>query len=407
MKKRMQGLSRNLYAVVAAVILALAAGVPLVLNGTATAAQVTSRSIEMSNATAGATGVTYKFSFNTISTGSPSIQAIIVDFCDNDPLLADTTCTAPSGFSIASPTVTGQSTTAGCNISTFTVTTGTAAGAHTLELSAASAINVTTTPCAVSFSVTNVTNPNVAANHSFYARMYTYDTKAHADSYTAGGSTGVVDSGGVALSTAALINVTATVEETMTFCVTTATITGTCGGSLTAPSITLGHTVGSATVLTATQVDIAGVNTQLSTNANGGWVVRMKAGNTCTNGGLSSDGGTTCPIIGNILTGNATTLTAGAGAWGMCVNKGANTTVAAAYSDTANSCPATYNATSLYGMDGNNTTGTTSTFGSQVFSGTGAVSNEANTLEFVATAANTTPAGVYLGSESLIATGTF
>ena len=406
MRASVRKLSRGLYAAIAALV-AAAAIAPLFLSGTAYASLITSRNIEMSNATLSATNVTYTVSFNTISTGSPSIQAIIVDFCDNDPILGDTTCTAPGGFSISSPTVSGQSTTAGCNISTFTVTTGTAAGAHTLELSAASAINVTTTPCAISFSVTNVTNPN-SANHSFYARIYTYDTKAHADSYTAGGSTGVVDSGGIALSTSALITVTATVQETMTFCVTTSSITGTCGGALAAPAITLGHAVGSSTVLTATQVDIAGVNTQISTNANGGWVVRMKAGNSCsgssTNGGLSSDGGTTCAIAGKGS--SAGTIVAGDGTWGMCVNKGANTTIDANYADTGSgsNCPSTYNAAADYGMDG---TGTTSTYGDQIFSGSGAVSNEANTLEFVATAANITPAGVYTGSESLIATGTF
>ena len=404
MRAIVRKLSRTFYVFVAAGI-TVAAAMPLALSGTAYASLITSRSIEMSSATLSATNVTYTVSFNTISTGSPSIQAIIVDFCDNDPILGDTTCTAPGGFSIASPTVTGQSTTAGCNISTFTTTTGTAAGAHTLELSAAAAINVTTSPCAVSFSVTNVTNPNTA-NHSFYARIYTYDTKAHADSYVAGGSTGVVDSGGVALSTSALITVTATVQETMTFCVTVSPISGTCGGSLNPPAITLGHAVGSSTVLTASQVDIAGVNTQISTNANSGWVVRMKAGNSCsgssTNGGLSSDGGTTCAIAGNGS--SAATLTTGAGKWGMCVNKGASTTVDANYSDTVNNCPAVYSATSLFGMDGS---GTTSTYGDQVFSGSGAVSNELNVLEFVASAANTTPAGVYTGNESLIATGTF
>lgn len=404
MKKIARTVPRSIYAVVAAVIVAVTTA-PLLLVGTASASLVTSRSIEMSDATASQANVTYTFSFNTISTASPSIQAIIVDFCDNDPILGDTTCTAPGGFSISTPTVTGQSTTAGCNISTFTTTTGTAAGAHTLELSAAAAINVTTSPCAVSFNVTNVTNPNTA-NHSFYARIYTYDTKAHADSYAAGGSAGIVDSGGVALSTAALITVTATVQETMTFCVTISTITGTCGGALAAPAITLGHSVGSSTVLTANQVDIAAVNTQISTNANGGWIVRMKAGNSCsgsaTNGGLSSNGGTVCSIAGEGAA--AGTIVAGAGQWGVCVHTGANTTVDNNYKDTTNSCPAAYNATSEFGMDG---TGTTSTYGDQIFSGTGAVSNEANILEFVATAANTTPAGVYTGNESLIATGTF
>lgn len=405
MRTKLQRLARGLYIAAAVAV----GGVSLLpaLGQTALAAQVTSRNIKMSSATLSNPNTTYTVAFNTISTASPSIQAIVIDFCDTSPLVGDTVCSAPGGFSVSSPTITGQSTTAGCNISTFTVTTGGAADANTLELSAASAINVTTTPCAVSFNITTVTNPN-SANHTFYARIYTYDTKAHADSHVAGGATGVVDSGGVALSTAALITVTATVQEQMTFCVTISTITGTCGGALAAPSITIGH--GSPVVLTASQVDIAdsSVKTQITTNA-GAWVVRMKAGNSCSgtsdNGGLSSTGGTNCSIAGNGS--SAATIAAGAGTWGLCVAKGSNTTLDATYNDSINSCPTSYNASSTYGMDGNSTTGTASTYGDQVLSGAAAVSNELNTFEFVATAANTTPPGVYTGNESLIATGTF
>ncbi len=406
MRTKLQRLVRGLY-IAAAVAVGGVSLLPALRQTAFAVSQVTSRNIKMSSATLSATNTTYAVAFNTISTGSPSIQAIIVDFCDTSPLVGDTTCAAPGGFSVTTPTVSGQSTTAGCNISTFTVTTGTAADANTLELSAASAINVTTTPCAVSFNITTVTNPN-SANHPFYARIYTYDTKAHADSYVPGGSTGIVDDGGVALSTAALISVTATVQEQMTFCVTISVITGTCGGALAAPSITIGH--GSPVVLTSSQVDIAdnSVKTQITTNA-GAWAVRMKAGNTCSgtgnNGGLSSTGGTNCSIAGNSTTG--ATIAAGAGTWGLCIAKGSNTTLVARYNDTINNCPTTWNATSTYGMDGNNSTGTSSTFGDQVMSGAAAVSNELNTFEFVATAANTTPPGVYTGTESLIATGTF
>ena len=404
MKTTMHRVTRGLYVALAVAVSAVAL-LPALAPKALAAGLLTSRSIEMSDATLSHANTTYHVSFNAVTTGSPSIQAIIVDFCDTSPLVDDTTCTAPTGLSVSSPTVANQSTTAGCNISTFTTTTGTAADANTVELSAASAINVTTSPCAISFDITTVTNPSTA-NHSFYARIYTYDTKTDADGYVAGGSAGIVDSGGVALSTAALITVTATVQETMTFCVTISSITGTCGGTLAAPAITLGH--GSPTVLTTSQVDIASVNTQISTNANGGWTVRMKAGNSCSsstyNGGLSSTGGTTCSIAGNGST--AATLVAGAGKWGVCVAKGTNTTVDATYEDTVNNCPAVYSATSIFGMDGNNTTGTASTYGDTIFSGS-PVSNEGNTLRFVASAANTTPAGIYTGSESLIATGVF
>jgi hypothetical protein len=378
---------------------------PMLVPSALAAGLVTSRSVQMSSATLSATNTSYLVTFTPATTAT--VQAIILDFCDNDPLVADTTCTTPGGFSItAAPAVSGQSAGANCNLSTFT-TAAQLNSNRTLELSAAAAVSIN--PSGVcTFTLTTVTNPN-SANHSFYARLYTYNTTVNANSYAAGGSAGIVDNGGIALSTAALIQVTATVQETMTFCVAISAITANCGGALTAPSITLGH--GAPSVLTSSQVDIASsaVNTQLSTNANGGSVVRMKASNTCSgtanNGGLSSTGGTNCGIAGNGAA--AATLAFGAGKWGLCVNKGASTTVASAYNDTVNNCGVAYSATSLYGMDGSNTTGTSSTYGSQIFSEAGAVSNEANVLEFVATAANTTPAGIYTGNESLIATGKY
>lgn len=399
LKAKRQGLFRVNY-LVFTILLAAVGLVPLFSGEAFAAGQVTSRSIQMSSATLSATSVSYKVTFTPAT--SATVQAIIVDFCDNDPLVTDTTCTAPSGFSLtATPAVSGQSSGANCNLSTFT-TAAQLNSNRTLELSAASAVSFSPGGTSCQFTITTVTNPN-SANHSFYARIYTYDTTTHANSYAAGGSTGVVDDGGVALSTAALINITATVQEAMTFCVASASITSNCANAgSNPPNITIGHAVGTSTVITSGAVDISAVFTQLSTNANGGSVVDMKASNTCANGGLSATGGSTCPIAG--VGSSAATIAAGAGQWGMCVNKGSNTTIATNYNDTINNCPVSYNATSKFGMNGTNLT---STFGDQIFSTTGAVNNEANTLEFVATAANTTPAGIYTGSESLIATGTF
>jgi hypothetical protein len=47
------------------------------------------------------------------------------------------------------------------------------------------------------------------------------------------------------------------------------------------------------------------------------------------------------------------------------------------------------------------------TFGSSIISSTGALLSETDSLNFAATATNTTIAGIYTANYSLIATGTF
>ncbi len=369
--------------------------------------QVTSRSIQMSSAIPSNANTSYAVAF-TPASGTP-IQAMAVDFCSNDPLIGDS-CTAPTGFSVGTPTVTGVTVTgqtgggtwAAANVNTN----------RTLTLSNATAQGGTLT--AVSFTLTTATNPSTActtnaAACTFYARIFTFTSTANLSTFTgtANGSysgAAIQDAGGVALATTSTINITAKVQEQLTFCTSGGTITA-CSTTST-PNVSLGH--GSPTaILDASAVDIGLAYTQLSTNAQGGAIIRMKASNSCSsstnNGGLSSNGGALCSIPGKGS--SAGTIVNGTAAFGMCVNKGTNTTVDANYTDSANSCPTgAYNATSTFGMDG---TGLISTYGDQVFSTTGAVSAENNTLVFAATASNTTPAGIYQANESLIATGTF
>ncbi len=167
----------------------------------------------------------------------------------------------------------GQSGAGSCNLSTFT-TIATLNSNRTLELSAASGVAMTAAG-ACTFNITTVTNPN-SANHSFYARVYTFDTTAHASSYSPGVLTNVIDDGGFAMSTASQITITATVQETLTFCVSGALPGAGCSG-LSAPALVIGH--GSPSVITASAVDQTPAYTQTTTNANGGVVVRMKATN--------------------------------------------------------------------------------------------------------------------------------
>jgi hypothetical protein len=398
MKQILRTVRLHIYAVV---VLAVAV-VPLlpILTQSAAAAQVTTRSIQMSSSVPSATNVTYAVKFTLATTSPPNIQGIVLDFCDNDPLVGDTTCTTPAGFSLtASPTVNNLST-GSCVLTAFTTVT-TANSNRTLEFYDNAGAVAETSGGVCTFNVTTVTNPSTA-NHSFYARVYTMDTTTHTTGYAAGTATGSVDSGGFALSTASQITISATVQETLTFCVSGALPGAGCSGTST-PALTIGH--GAPPVITASAVDQAPAYAQTTTNANGGIAVDMKASNTCANGGLSSTGGTVCNIPG--AGSSAVALVAGTAKFGMCVNTATTSSAAsidANYNDSVHNCPSTWVSGVLMGMDGTNLTGT---FGDEIYTYGGPVLNDSITMEFGATASTVTPAGIYAGKEALIATGIF
>lgn len=389
------------------------------LEGTVFAGgQVQSRFVELSDSTPNASSVTYNVSFKPTTTST--VGGIVVDFCADSPIIYSSSCTFPTAFTLGtSVTVSGMS---GFTVNTGWVTTsslqcGAAASNFQVAIltnSTPATPSATTTP--INFQITGVHNPSTTG--SFYARIYTFDTSAD----TTGGytcatgttrgvtssTTGVMDYGGVALSTVTQISITATVQETLTFCVSGGVIGSGCSGTTT-PSLTIG--TGTPAVLT-TAGQASRAYTQLTTNANGGVVVRMKATNACTNGGLTiappdvAGGCASIPGAGASAATFDASASCGSGAacFGMCVIPGASVTADANYNDTINSCPTTYNATSKYGMDGANVTGT---YGDPIYSTAGAVSDDTSSVVFAARAANTTPAGVYQGNEIMIATGTF
>lgn len=398
MKNLHQRFSRLLYAVPALAI-AVAAILP-VFASQASASLITSRSIQMSDSTQGQTAVQYKVSFNSITTGNTG--GIVVDFCDNDPIIGDTTCSLPTGFTLtASPTVSGQSTTAGCSLSTFT-TVGTLNSHQTLTLTAASPVNFTVTPCALSFTINGVTNPTTS-NHPFYARIYTYAAAAGATGYTqanpsAGGA--ILDSGGIALSTASTINVTAKVEEQLSFCVYTGS-TGNCG---TDNGVTLGNTNG-VLLSTGPFVDL---NTKFDVQTN-------------------ASSGASVNVFGNTLTSGANTITAipalaassaGSDQFGMCVNEaaGTNLTPSPNYDGTSTAaCTAGDGLSQTSGTGATGGAGTVqfafrsqaqATYGDPIAS-EAAGSQSTGEVAMIGNVATTQTAGIYTTNLKFIATGTF
>lgn len=411
----MRGYTRFAYAAVALALLAVIL-LPAFVSKAFAYGQVTTRSIEMSNSTTDATGVSYKVSF-TPASGTP-IQDMALDVCSNDPLIGDP-CTKPTNFSVGTPTVTGVTVTGQTGGGTWTASV--ANSNRTLELTNTTAQSGT--PTAVTFTLTTAHNPSTLG--TFYARVFTFATAGNAATWGAANSgdgsstTLVLDAGGVALSTISLITITARVQEQLTFCTNGATITANnCANATTAPNLTIGHANASGTlVLDSSAIDTVSAYTATSTNATSGVIVRMKDTTSTACGGLSANGGTSCAIpAANTGTGSSPagqSFTAGTAAFGVCVLPGsANTTPQAPYDNggTFSNCSATP-AGSQYGLDDTAGPGTgtsaITTYGSPLFSSTGPLNLEGDRLIFAATASNTTPAGTYSVSESLIATGTF
>ncbi|HET8709188.1 MAG TPA: hypothetical protein VFL85_02805, partial [Candidatus Saccharimonadales bacterium] len=289
------GLRRKGY-LAAAAIATLAIGMASVLPGFASAAQVTGRSITMSDSTAGATGTVYALTM----TMPTAVQSMVIDFCAESPIIGSSTCTAPTGMSAASAAYTAVN--PGGNTPVGSGGPGSAPtgwskgtfGASQLKLTASSA---TTAGTKYTFYFTNIKNPT--STGAFYARVYTYTGTTYGG-YTSVSSLGTVqDSGGFALSTANNISVSATVQETLTFCISDVAPGSNCAGT-NPPVVKLG-TGNPVTIDSAAVYDNSAASTsymQISTNAVSGAIVNMKSNYASCNG-LSSDGGTTCGIPGS------------------------------------------------------------------------------------------------------------
>jgi hypothetical protein len=306
--------------------------------------------------------------------------------------------------SVSAPT--GFSTSTGSWVTTSSAQGGAAAGeTQTLFLTNATAQTETGTSTPITFTISGVTNPS--STGTFYARIITFDTDAHATAqYTVSGTTrgttltNLKDSGGVALSTAAAITVTARVMESISFCVYPdvwpiggAAGSGVCGNT---PSLELG--TGSPAVIDSLAVYTGKIKFDLSSNATNGVNVRLK-GNTLTSGA------NTIAAV-NAGGGTAGTITAGTAGFGLQVptttNTGGVTPVGQVKAD------ANYDAASGYGFDTTSVDNVTTTYGDIIANSNSAPLNQITVpVTYGATASITTPAGIYTSNEQMIATGTF
>lgn len=373
-------LDRRVGFFVAAALILLSTAIPAVAG----AAQLTQRSIALSSSSADADNVTYKINF----TSDGAAQAFIVDFCSNSPVIGQA-CTAPTGFSASaadSPTV--------------GFTDVTALDANTIMVEGT--IGATST---IDVDVTGINNPT--ASGVLYARIVTYNLATNADDYASDNlGTGVVDEGGAAISITDTIGVSGAVLESLAFCVSGEAIDKDCDVSGNdAPVIALGETVGDTVALVSTEVSEGTIYTQISTNAVGGAVVRLKSSAAGCGGLIRSSDTGACDIIPALTTG----IVAGEAKFGV---KTANATDSAGADAVGDFQPVTgsgYN-NSTYALnyvDGD-ATGVTSTFGDPFLDTNDAPANNKNVaLTFGASISNSTPAGLYSVDLSLIATGKF
>jgi hypothetical protein len=370
--------------------------------------QLTTRSVQMSDSRIGTTaGATTSFQVN-FKPGSATytVKGIVVDFCNDSPVVGNTTCTLPPGFTAgASPTVTttgavGTVTDLGGTWTASSVNSG-----RTLKITNSTGVSINPANAnPYAFTITNVTNPTALG--SFYARIITYtlDTGDIA-SYAAGseGSTNAKDYGSVALSTANVISITARVPEQLQFCVSggVAPIPSACG-TVTVPNLSLGHPAGAGAVVDNTATDVANAYMQVSTNAQAGVNIRMRNLNTCSTGagGLQRVGAAVCDIPA-VNAGSATTPTTmpfGTAAFGMSLSA-----IAAGFT-----AQAPYSTAGSYGMDTTTVLqNVTSTYGDIIETSAAPSANANSTLTFAATASATTPAGLYQATIVLVCVGQF
>lgn len=331
----------------------------MVVIPNATAAEITSRKVTVSSSAGGATGVTYTAASAALPTSGTAVKSVSATACTT----ASGACSTPSGFSVASATLSSQPTGLGA-ASGWTVDTTTAGSLRVVNAS-----NATTPSGTVSIVWGNVANPT-AANTSYYLRLTTYSDATW---------TTAVDTGTVALSTSNAITVSATVDETLTFCTGTSGITSSSCASATGTSASLGTLSSSSAASTTSQLGI-------STNGNSGYSITV-------NGTTLTHGSNTISALAS-----QTASSAGSEQFGLNLKDNATPNVGAEVAGAGSGT-----ATANYG--------TADQFrfvtGDSVASNATADGFRLYTVSYLANIASTTEAGTYSSALTYIATATF
>lgn len=266
-----QPLSVRVFLAVATLVLGLSAA----LAPLASAGQLVEKSISLSSSSAGAEGVSYSLGFKSVK----AAEALVVDFCSNSPLVGQS-CNAPAGLDVTavSSETLGFSDTVAIDNNTLVATGAIAAGSEV----------------AIKFDGLN----NPTSSGTIYARLVTYDTKAHAQSYQSNSiGAGATDSGSVAMAITDTITFGVQVPETINFCISEQVIAENCSGVV-VPDLQLGaEAEDDSYVLSSDMVSTDQIYTQLSTNALSGAVVRLTSSAAGCGGLLRTSDPSACDIL--------------------------------------------------------------------------------------------------------------
>ena len=274
----MKSIKKSVYLAVTG-ILTVASVLPS-LVGTASAAQITARSVTIGTSQA-STQTSYAFNFTVA--GATAIKSMAFQACTT----ASGTCTTPAGFTITGSTLGSQPTGLGA-ASGWTANTSTAGSLRVLN-----AANATAPSGSQTVTFNNVTNPSTV-NATYFFRMTTYSDAAW---------TTAIDTGTVATSTAGIVTVTASVDETLTFTLATTNVTlGTLSSSTTAS----GTSSMTASTNAATGYNITVSGNTLTSGAN--QITAMSGAASSTNSkqfGINLAANST-PSVGTAVTGTGT-----------------------------------------------------------------------------------------------------
>lgn len=217
----------------------------------ADAAELGSRTLQLSDSRPGTPGVTYNISFQLITAGT--LGSIELEFCSNSTFPSDV-CVAPTGMDASSAVFNMES-----GVSGFTIRSATT---NEIVISRPPA---PTLPVTANLLFDNITNPT--STGPYYLRVLTFPTVDASGAYT--------DNGGMAFSINLPINVQVQVPPYLLFC-TGNTISGTDCTTASGDFIELGQLLTTHTSSGQSQMVIA-------TNAKNGYSITA-TGNTLTSG---------------------------------------------------------------------------------------------------------------------------
>ena len=252
---RKQGRFTRVMAWFAAILLALSyiLSANIVNTATVLAAEVQDRSILMGNSEENAE-TTYTVTF-TMPAGT-SAGGFRIEFCDDNPLphvdcdfqavgddIPQVDANAGSAVTLNAASNVTNATGGDCDALTLSAITN---GDNHLDVVCDAADNFGGLASTVTLVLNNINNPSNATdspnnpNNTFYARIYVFSDEtppAYVDPVAA---TEVVHTGGIAMSTAEQLTITARVQEILEFCVGTNTSTPVNCAAMTGNSVDLG-----------------------------------------------------------------------------------------------------------------------------------------------------------------------